>query len=124
MRTWILAALLPVVLSAALLGCTGPSDKDDTGAAADTDTDTDSDTDTDTDLGPDGAALYSANCSSCHGDSAEGTRSAPPLEGEMRLSDTQLVGIIRNGKEEMPAVDVTEEEALAIVGWLRALFGA
>jgi mono/diheme cytochrome c family protein len=110
MRTLLLAAVLPL----SLLACTGTSDKADTAEAADTDTDT----------APDGAALFSANCASCHGESAEGTRTAPGLEREMGLSDSQLIRIMQDGKEEMPAIEVTDTEAQAIVDWLRELFSA
>ena len=42
----------------------------------------------------------------------------------MGLSDSQLIRIMQDGKEEMPAIEVTDTEAQAIVDWLRELFSA
>jgi mono/diheme cytochrome c family protein len=38
----------------------------------------------------------------------------------MGLSDDQIVSVILNGKDRMPKVAVSEDEARAIVAWLRA----
>ena len=115
----------------ALLAACGPTSiqVDDTATPADTDTDTDSDTDadtdsdTDTDPGLDGEQLYMDNCAECHGTDGRGTREGPDITGEVdRHDDAFLIGVIRNGRERMPAIDVTNEEAQAIVDWMRANF--
>lgn len=112
MRTLLLAALLPLLLVA----CTGQP--------VDTGEDTDLATDTDTDGGPDGEKLFSRKCASCHGPQALGSAAAPSLEDAMDKTDEELVAIMQNGGAEMAPVDVTDEQGLAIVGWLRELFGS
>jgi|GEM_PF-4524883 len=73
---------------------------------------------------PDGASLYATYCASCHGASGEGAASGPPLESEVnRHTDEELIAVIQEGDGSMPAIDVTDEEAQAIVDFMRTLFG-
>ncbi len=120
------------VLSLFLVACGtdgAGTDSGDTAADADTDPDPDPDTDTDTDTdtggAPDGAALYAEHCAGCHGEDGTGTREGPDLTREIgRMTDEQIVQIILNGagRDEMPAIEVTEAEAQAIVDFMRANF--
>ena len=76
---------------------------------------------TESDSEPDGEALYSTHCASCHGDDGTGG-SERGIEGELHHSDEELIDVILNGDGEMPGINVTEEEAQAIVDWMRASF--
>jgi mono/diheme cytochrome c family protein len=98
------------------------SDTDsDTDADTDTDTDTDADTDTDT-AAIDGGAVFGDTCAHCHGPDGTGTQNGPDITGELWRPDAQLLRIILDGKNRMPAQPVTEEEAQAVVDWMRAGF--
>ncbi len=115
------------LLFLALLAC--PVSPDSGGeTAADTGSDTAADTDTDTGVEEEltGAELYEAHCSACHGDDGTGVRNqGPNIVPELaKLSDDQIVEIILNGKgrNEMPAIRVTEEEARRIVDFMRESF--
>lgn len=105
------------LLAAALLAsaCNNDTTTDDTDAVADSDTDMGS-------SGPDGGALYASTCAPCHGADGKGTKLAPNITRDLGKSDQQLIGIMRNGREEMPPQNVTEEEAQAIVDWMRETF--
>lgn len=109
----------------AFTACAGGSEKSDT-EASDTDaseTDTPSDTDaTDTEA-LDGGELFSTHCSSCHGSDGTGTGNGPNIVGEVsRHSDEDIIDVILNGEDRMPAIEVTEEEAQLIVDWMRENF--
>jgi len=113
------------LLFLALLACPASPD-----SGGDTATDTSNDTAADTDTGVEealtGAELYEAHCSACHGDDGTGVRNqGPNIVPELaKLSDEQIVEIILNGKgrNEMPAIGVTEEEAQRIVDFMRESF--
>jgi mono/diheme cytochrome c family protein len=71
-----------------------------------------------------GVELYEINCASCHGIDGTGPENGPEdgtnLEQEVeRHTDAQLIGIILNGEGDMEPVDVTEDEAVKIVDYLR-----
>ena len=73
------------------------------------------------DTAVDGATLYATHCASCHGDQGQGA-SGPGLERELHHTDEELVRVILEGKAEMSPVDVTEEDAYAIIAFVRELF--
>lgn len=75
--------------------------------------------DSSTTPGLDGAQLYADTCAGCHGADGHGG-SAPDLSRELGKTDAQLIEIILNGDGRMPPQDVTQEEAQAIVDWMRA----
>ncbi len=85
-----------------------------------------------------GALLYKNQCARCHGKSAEGSLTAPPLAGSQILLNEQdkLLKIIvkglkgpieRNGKtynSTMPSFKMIQEEDLAhVVNYIRQNFG-
>ena len=86
-----------------------------------------------------GAALYTANCQSCHQENGEGLKGAfPPLKGSNVVNDEDaslMIDIIMNGysgriKEgygPMPAVgtnnNLTPEEVMAIINHERSSWG-
>ncbi len=71
----------------------------------------------------DGAAVFSGNCSACHG--ADGSSgSAPDLSERVpSLSDSDLMDVLENGTGSMaaPVLTVAEEDALFL--HLRERFG-
>jgi mono/diheme cytochrome c family protein len=75
-----------------------------------------------------GAAVYSANCESCHG--ADGTvgvniggTPASDLNDEVpEKSDDELASIILDGTGSMPAISMSETEAADCVAYLRETF--
>jgi cytochrome c oxidase cbb3-type subunit 2 len=89
------------------------------------------------DNAPDGAAIFAANCQSCHQANGEGLPGAfPPLKGsEVVLSDNleKYVDIIMNGYDAraefgvMPAVGTnmqfTEKEVAALINYERTSWG-
>ncbi len=118
-RAWL---FLPV-LSLALACGDKSEDEDDGDDTASSSDDTGSTTGTEDPLT--GEELYRLHCASCHGEDGGGTSSGPGLAGEVsRHSDADLIGVILDGKHDMPAIDVTEDEAGQIVDYLRELFGA
>jgi mono/diheme cytochrome c family protein len=69
---------------------------------------------------PDGQALYDKKCAICHGDDANETATAPDIRA--RLSEMTLAEIeetILDGTTDMPAVLVSEDEAVAIAAWAK-----
>lgn len=78
--------------------------------------------DTDTGQGQsfDGAALYIKYCSGCH--KADGTgRSGPNIQDEAaEESIDELVEVILEGDDDMPAIPLSYGEAVAIAQWMKA----
>ncbi len=70
-----------------------------------------------------GFQLYQTYCATCHGPSREGGHYIPSLIGiEEKLSHSNIVGYIENGRGLMPAMSyVTAEEKSAIAAYLLGL---
>ena len=75
-----------------------------------------------------GKEIYQANCSLCHGETGEGFAKenipAPALNGSMHAwhhSDEQILALIRQGSNAMPAVgkDWTDEEVEAVWAYVK-----
>ncbi len=107
---------------------TADTDTADTDTA-DTDTADTADTDT-ADTGPDiepatppeGEALYIGTCAPCHGEDGRGTGDYPDITGELDRTDSELIGIMIEGKDEMPPQPLSEDQAQAVVDYMRATF--
>ena len=83
------------------------------------------DTDTDTSADADGAALFAANCLSCHGPAGHGTQDGPDLRDEVpEMSDREIREVITGGEDDMPAFSFSTAELDALVAWLRDQFGS
>ena len=74
----------------------------------------------------DGQVLYDSFCAACHGKNGEAgvVPDAPSLNagGEVwRLSDDEIVQLIRNGNEKMPAMgsDFTDEQVEAVLSHIK-----
>lgn len=69
--------------------------------------------------------LYAENCAEFHGAKGHGTGSGPNLTFEVQShTDEQIIAVMLNGKKDMPAVEVAEEQAQMIVDHLHELFGS
>jgi mono/diheme cytochrome c family protein len=76
----------------------------------------------------DGARLYAARCSSCHGGQGQGLR-GPPLAGHMVEKYPNVedqLAIVAIGRDGMPAFGqrLTAEELMAVVEFTRTRLGA
>ena len=65
-----------------------------------------------------GEALYQAHCAPCHGADALGD-TGPAIVHELHHSDADLIAVMTAGKGTMPATDIGEAEAQAIVTYMR-----
>lgn len=66
-----------------------------------------------------GADIYAQNCLSCHGENLEGTLAPELTLAGNRFSKEELKDIIQNGKGNMPAMIVdNEEDADVLATWL------
>lgn len=62
-----------------------------------------------------GATLWAADCALCHGNEAEGTPRGPALDGE---DAEAFVDVVRFGRGDMPAFDLTDQELADLLAWL------
>lgn len=72
---------------------------------------------------PEGAAVYAARCSICHGDHLEGNGKAiPALNGiSRRMSDTDILQLLHSGRRAMPAIsDIAAADASNLLRFLHA----
>jgi mono/diheme cytochrome c family protein len=71
-----------------------------------------------------GASLYSMHCAQCHGEDGKLGASGAKDLSTSRLSDAQIVHIIKNGKGAMPAMEAlleTEENLNLVLSHLKGL---
>lgn len=76
-----------------------------------------------------GANLFQTNCAKCHGESAEGKGSRPPLKSDRvaHATDGELAWILKNGEafKGMPGWGaLPEQKRWEIVAYLRSLNNA
>ncbi len=85
----------------------------------------------------DGAAVYSARCSTCHGPDGQGSPMGPAIRGNKFIlgsNDRYVADVIRNGRTGtaklyanismgMPGQKMTDEELNAVVQYVRKLAG-
>jgi len=77
------------------------------------------------------AALYKAKCSSCHGPDGAGATAAGKQLGAKdfhspavtAMSDSDLLGITKNGKDKMPAYgkSLTDDQIQSLIKYIRTL---
>jgi len=65
----------------------------------------------------DGAALYKAKCSGCHGANAEG-KMGPALKGKTNVVDVVTKGGLK-GPHAKPVAGLTDDQAKAIAAFLK-----
>lgn len=69
-----------------------------------------------------GATLYQAECTLCHGTAGEGTSRGPALAGlAERQAASITVDIVRNGGVEMPAYSYSDQELADLLAFLHTL---
>lgn len=66
-----------------------------------------------------GQEAYLQHCAACHGEGGQGTANGPAILHELHHSDADLIAVMLEGKGDMPAAAVTEEEAQDIVDYMR-----
>ena len=109
--------LLAVIFSAGLMlaACGGG---DEESKPADNNNGTTEDAGTDT-ASVDPEKIVQAKCTSCHGGNLEGQGSFPSLaDVGSRLSEDEILNVIENGRNAMPAHLIEGEEAEAVAAWL------
>lgn len=88
-------------------------------------------------LAADGAAIFKAKCSPCHGADGQGTAMAPAFKGNAFIkgsSEDQIAEVITKGREGaakkykqfaigMPKQNLNADEVKAVVGHLKSLAG-
>lgn len=114
---------LAIALAAALLaaGC-----GDDGGGSAETGTETETETteateSPDGDDAQEGAAIFAANCQSCHGELGAGGGIGPSLQASSEAEDAENVEqIVRTGRGQMPSFDdqLDDEEIQAVASYV------
>lgn len=77
-----------------------------------------------TPTGPDGRAIYAANCAVCHGPEGVGG-AGPPLLGIGAHGRDELIAVVTNGRGAMPAWNgrLTPAEIGAVVDYIRTFPG-
>jgi cytochrome c6 len=77
----------------------------------------------------DGATLYKSKCAACHGADGTGSSMGKKMGAQdftsadvQKMSDTELAGIIANGKGKMPAYkSLTPDQVKSLVAYIRTL---
>jgi cytochrome c551 len=69
-----------------------------------------------------GESVYASSCAGCHG--ASGTEGFAPNLAEKvpDVQDAALIGVILDGKGDMPAQDLAEQAVADLLAYLRAQF--
>jgi len=71
----------------------------------------------------DGERLYGFYCQPCHGDDGTGGTLGPDItERVWDFTDAQLLQIILEGTDGMSPINLEEDEALLVIGWIRESF--
>jgi len=71
----------------------------------------------------DGARLYQFYCQPCHGDDGSGSMLGPDItERVWDFTDAELLQIILEGTDGMSPINLEEDEASLVVGWIRESF--
>ncbi|MFJ7981458.1 cytochrome c551 [Lysinibacillus xylanilyticus] len=68
---------------------------------------------------PDGETIAMKSCISCHGGELQGAGNAPAINNVgSRLSEAEILDVIKNGKNGMPPNVVKGADAEAVAKWL------
>lgn len=112
---------IPALLALPLLLACGDKDDDTTGDGGDTGSRIDTILALDGDASA-GASVFSGNCAGCHGADGD-SGSAPNLSAKvLSLSDSELLTIVLNGKGDMPAISLEDQEAADLLEYLRTSY--
>ncbi|MGC1371448.1 MAG: cytochrome c [Candidatus Sulfotelmatobacter sp.] len=77
----------------------------------------------------DAASLYKSRCAGCHGADGTGSSMGKKMGAQdftsadvQKMSDSELAGVITNGKGKMPAYkSLTPDQVKGLVGYIRSL---
>jgi cytochrome c551 len=109
-------SLLALLLgsSVALAACGGGEEED---TAPETDTNTTEEATETADAGA-GQEVYNKSCLSCHGEKLEGGMGPALNNIGSKYSKDEILGVIKNGKGQMPPNVVEGADAEAVADWL------
>jgi quinoprotein glucose dehydrogenase len=66
-----------------------------------------------------GEAFYDQHCAMCHGEDRQGKGMAPPLLGlNVRLTESEVVQILKTGRNAMPAIAVNDQDRQHLLRFL------
>jgi cytochrome c551 len=111
MRKKLLTLLMGTALVMGLAACGGGDDKG---------SDTGTDTGTETASSDEGAKIFDQKCSGCHGGDLTGGMGPNLTKVGSKYSKDDILGIIKNGKGQMPANVVSGDDANHVAEWLAA----
>ncbi|MBK3495989.1 cytochrome c [Viridibacillus sp. YIM B01967] len=67
----------------------------------------------------DAEKIAQANCISCHGETLEGRGNFPNISKiGATLSKDEILDVVKNGKGNMPKINISSDEAEAVAKWL------
>ncbi|MBT2698184.1 cytochrome c551 [Neobacillus sp. C211] len=112
MKKKLLTLLMGTALVMGLAACGGGND--------DKGTDKGTDNGTDTVTSDAGAKIFDQKCSGCHGGDLTGGMGPNLTKVGSKYSKDDILGIIKNGKGQMPANVVSGDDANQVAEWLAA----
>ena len=103
----------------ALAACGGSDDSSSSDSSSTKEESTMNDDSSKTVTGVDAEKIFANNCASCHGNNLEGNVGPNLTKVGSKYSSEEIQEIIKNGKGQMPAGILKEdEEIVAVADWL------
>lgn len=119
LKNLLLALGLGTTLALAACGGSDDSSSDDSSSTKEESTMNDDSSKTETAV--DAEKIFANNCASCHGNNLEGNVGPNLTKVGSKYSSEEIQEIIKNGKGQMPAGILKEdEEIVAVADWLAA----
>ncbi|KNH33029.1 cytochrome C551 [Exiguobacterium sp. Leaf187] len=117
MKNLLLALGLGTTL--ALAACGGSDDSSSSDSSSTKEESTMNDDSSKTETAVDAEKIFANNCASCHGNNLEGNVGPNLTKVGSKYSSEEIQEIIKNGKGQMPAGILKEdEEIVAVADWL------
>mgnify|MGYP000890704902 FL=1 len=103
----------------ALAACGGSDDSSSSDSSSTNEESTMNDDSSKTETAVDAEKIFANNCASCHGNNLEGNVGPNLTKVGSKYSSEEIQEIIKNGKGQMPAGILKEdEEIVAVADWL------
>lgn len=103
----------------ALAACGGSDDSSSSNSSSTKEESTMNDDSSKTETAVDAEKIFANNCASCHGNNLEGNVGPNLTKVGSKYSSEEIQEIIKNGKGQMPAGILKEdEEIVAVADWL------